>query len=107
MGQFTEMYAYASCVLAKATCEEISSLTEEAEAKGRIFRESPGVNSQARWRRDAVLMTDSRLGEVNLRRNRIKIRMETAKAFVTIYDRYVQVLSRELTRRTSHGQYTG
>lgn len=102
LGRYTALYAYACFVAAEATEADLCLQSQELLRRGTVFRQNPSVNGQARWKRDAYLITDAALEGVAISRGRHRIKAEWAKAYQAIYDRYIQALSRELTRRTTH-----
>jgi hypothetical protein len=78
--------------------------TRENLRKTEIFQENPHINSQERWRRDAVIDCDEQMQEIQKEIDLYKMRKEYAQMFVTNFEKYLFALSRELSRKTHQGE---
>jgi hypothetical protein len=102
--QYTELYTYANQELAKANVAIIQLQTEEAFLRNKIFIESPRINQLERWRRDSLVEADPRLEAIHKSLVKFRVEKEFAQMAVTNYDKYINALSRELSRKAAEGK---
>lgn len=98
--KYTVLFTYANQELTKANVALLKLDTEEALRKTQLFIESKGrLNHLDRWRRDSVLEVDNDIQRIAQQRGYYRIQKEFAQMMVTNYDKYINALSRELSRR--------
>ena len=100
-GKYTMMYAYANQELAKANVALLRLHSRVALRRNTVFRSRPTLNSQERWRRDAILDSDSDMEIIEAQITSVKMEKTWAEMFVANFERYLTALSRELSRKTA------
>jgi hypothetical protein len=99
-GKYTMLFAFALQNLAQINIAIIQYQTEDSLVRNKIFKDRPFVNHQERWKRDAVIDADSQVEAVMAKLAKKKMERETAQMFVTVFEKYIAALSRELSRKT-------
>jgi len=99
-GKYTQLYAYANQELSRINVKIIELETRERLRRNYLFRVSPSMNSQERWRRDAVLDSDTKIEEIAMERDKQRMARVHTEMFVANYEKYLNALSRELSRKT-------
>lgn len=101
MGKYAGLLAF---VEQEATTWEIQSirLAQSMEAfEGQHIRENPKLMFLERWRIDASVKRDPAMSDMRKRMSHIRVLKERALSLVRTYERLINVLSRELSRRIS------
>ncbi len=98
-GKYTQMFVFANREATRLTVEILRAETQESMAVTRLFRRQPAINSQERWKRDAVVDSDAEIESFRAAVARYKQERELARCYADNYDRYLAALSRELSRR--------
>lgn len=100
LGKYTSLYSYANQELSRINAEIIRLQSRSSLRTNQVFRTNPSMNAQERWRRDAVLSTDSKMEEIERDLGRYKMQKEFTQMYVENFDKYIAALSRELSRKT-------
>ena len=100
-GKYTQLYAFANQELAKLEIKTLRIRQQEAIRRNEIFVERPSINSLDKYRRDAVYKSDDKMESLGQEMFRLECAKVATVSFKDSYDRYLQALSRELTRKTS------
>lgn len=99
-GKYTQLYCFANQGLAKINMDILRLQTEDSLRRNKIFRTSPHINSQERWRRDTVIDSDPEIERITKEIADKKQEREFVQMYVNNYDRYLTALSRELSRKS-------
>ena len=99
LGKFTALQVYANQEHARIQSLLVEAQTEIQLRETEVFRANPAMNHQERWKRDAVVSSDPVIMELTRRIGRLKAEREYASGFALNYERYVNALSRELSRQ--------
>lgn len=103
MGRFTQMLAWASQARTDADIRLLQSKAVLESAKTRFLAANPAVrNSSHRWRIDFVMDTDPDIAAAQAAVRRAETSKLTASNLFDTFERYVWVLSRELSRKTAN-----
>jgi hypothetical protein len=102
--KYSELYTYANQELARANIAILKLQTEETFLKSKIFVENPRINHLERWKRDCLIDADPRMEEIYRLLSKFRVEKEYAQMAVTNYDKYINALSRELSRKTAEGK---
>lgn len=104
MGKYTEMYSYAAAEAAKAEVQLLLAETEERKTETRILNSRPNIVHLEKWRKDLVVDSDKTMLKLHEQVKKAQVRLRYAKMYLEIFDRYLNALSRELTRKTNDTQ---
>lgn len=105
IGKYTLLYSYANQELSKLNVLILQSERREEIRVNDLFRTRPSLNQIEKWRRDSVLAEDTEIEEIRTNINRLQIQKEFTQMYLSNFDRYVNALSRELTRKTHESPY--
>jgi hypothetical protein len=98
-GKYTQLFVFANREATRLSVEIMRTETQESLAKSSMFRRFPAINSQERWKRDAVMDSDPEIENTRRQISSLRQEQETAKCFASNYTAYIAALSRELSRR--------
>lgn len=98
-GKYTQLFVFANREATRLSVEIMRAETQESLAVSSTFRRFPAINSQERWKRDAVLDSDPEIERIRQHISRCRQEQETAKCYASNYTAYTAALSRELSRR--------
>lgn len=101
LGKYTMLYAYAAQERSRAYLEELKADQELSQVEAGITSEAPQIQHIERWKRDAILASYPEIQKARMKQFMAVQRKEIAGTYASNYDRYVQALSRELTRKTA------
>ncbi len=99
LGKYSQLWAYTNQELCKINVAILRLQTAESRRRNEIFRRNPAVNSQDRWRRDAVLESDPLIEKFLHEIEVNKMRRTYTDTYLANFDRYINALSRELSRK--------
>lgn len=99
LSKYTLLYSYANQHVSKLSVKEIQLQTMESMRKNHIFRSRPYLNAQERWRRDSIIEEDRKIEEFRRRRSYLSQEKMLVQAYLDNYERYINALSRELSRK--------
>ena len=98
-GKYTQLFVFANREATRLSVAIMREETQESLAVSATFRRFPAINSQERWKRDAVLDSDPTIEGIRQRISHFRQEQETAKMYAANYAAYCAALSRELSRR--------
>ena len=101
MGKYTEMYSYAAAEAAKAEVQLLILATGGKKVETDILQSRPELLHKEKWRKDLIINTDPQKVELLKKEQHWQIRLRYAKMFLEIYEKYLNALSRELTRKST------
>ena len=101
LGKYTLLQSYVSQDLARINVRILHLEGSKARRINEMFRVQMNLNSQERWRRDAIVEDDEQVEEINRQFLRYRTEKTYAEMYVGIYEKYISALSRELTRKLS------
>ena len=101
LGKYTLLYTYAAQDMAFLNQESLRIESHERVRRSEIVQNNPRINTIEKYKREAFFEADSKLRSLQNHRTVVSIRKETTGMFMNNFDKYIQALSRELTRKTS------
>ena len=104
-GKYTQLFTFVNQELSRVNQELLRKHTEENQIRNVIFRERPTINSQERWKRDAVVSEDPRMESIAADVQGLNIQKLQLQMFVDNYEKYLTALSRELSRKGAERDY--
>lgn len=99
MGKYASMLAFVEQEATTWTIKEIEVERKLEDAKAKFLQEHPKKVFLDRWRLEASMKQEADFGQLHNRLAVIRGLKERALSMVRIYDRLINVLSRELSRR--------
>ena len=104
LGKYTLLWSYVNQDAARLKVTLLRLQHQESRRTNDMFRENPRLSHVEKWRRDAVVSEDSYIEAVRQQISRAEAELEYANMYLANYDRYINALSRELTRKMSEYQ---
>lgn len=101
LGKYTLLYSYAAQDMAFLNQESLRIESHERIRRSEIVQQNPRINTIEKYKREAFFEADSKLRSLQEHRTVVNIRKETTGMFMNNFDKYIQALSRELTRKTT------
>lgn len=99
LGKYTQLWTYVQQDLSRLEQETLKLDSAERERKHEIITGNPRINTIEKHKREAFYDGDSKMRGINRARSVIDLRKASSHSFLSIYDKYIQALSRELTRK--------
>lgn len=103
LGYYTAMHAYAIAELAKVDIAHLRKRSE-AESRRKNIARTGMVYSKSKYIVDREIRLDRGMEDIEKVCHELEARQKEIGAYVSIFDKYAQALSRELTRRTSESK---
>jgi len=103
LGKYTKLLAYAAQEHAKQTVRMLEIECKMAELQSEIFIQSPGIAHIERWKRDQKIQAHPRMFNIRITLLEINQRREMLSMFVSNFERFINALSRELSRKLAQG----
>ena len=100
-GKYSLMYSYVNQDLARLTVRMLQLQTKESLTINGICRANRGLNTVERWKRDTILGQDSDVEMLRAEMAKIQQAKVFAEMYLSNYEKYLNALSRELTRKTA------
>ena len=101
LAKYTELHAYANQELSAIKVRLLMNGTEDSVTRNKLLRERPNLNGIEKWRKEAVMDSDEEIEKLYTESQSLKVAQTQLEMLTVNYDRYIQTLSRELTRKLS------
>ncbi len=100
LGKYTLLWSYVNQDVSNLKVRQLKLQQREQLRLNQIFRENPAVNRLEKWRKDSVIAEDTYIEAIRSAMLTTNMQLETMNMYLANFDRYINALSRELTRKT-------
>ena len=100
LGKYTLLWTYVNQDMARLRVKALKLSQKETNRINSKLREMPALNQIERWKRDALLAEDESIEFIRTEQTRTSMELEQCGMYLANYDKYINALSRELTRKT-------
>lgn len=101
LGKYTLLYTYAAQDMSFLNQESLRLESQERVRRFEVMQTNPRMNTIEKHKREAFYDSDSSMRQLQDQRTLVNMRKESTAMFMGNFDKYIQALSRELTRKSS------
>lgn len=107
LGRYTLLFSLVNQDLASVNIDLLRTYAKETAKINEMFRRNPSMNSQERWKRDAIIEEDPDIEAIRSERSLLLQTKELCEMYLKNYESYTNALSRELTRKMAEESRIG
>lgn len=101
LGKYTQLWALVNQDLCRITQELLRYDAAEQSRVNEILEHRPGVNRLEKYKKDGVFGADPKIAAYRQTRKALHIQKAAVEMFLSTYDKFINALSRELTRKST------
>ncbi len=104
LGEYSALWSYVNQDNARLTVRVLQLQQQETRIANELYRERPRLMNVEKWRRDAVISEDDGIELIRQQIVNANSELEYVRSYLANYDKYINALSRELTRKMHETQ---
>jgi hypothetical protein len=101
IGKYTQLWGLVNQDACRITQELLRYDAAEQDRINEILEHRPGVNRLEKYKKDGVFGADPKIAHYRRARKALHIQRAAVEMYLQTYDKYINALSRELTRKST------